>query len=337
MKKAVTAAGAGVGILILILDGQTALLGAMEGLELCLKSVIPSLFPFLFLCGILTNALWGSQMKLLTPLCRKLGIPQGAESLLIAAFLGGYPAGARTVGQSWREGRLTREDALHLLRFCSNAGPAFLFGMTALQFPDLKTVWALWVIQILSALIVGSFFHHRPENAASLSPGSNSVTAILTGSVKTMGVLCGWIILFRMVTEYLTRWFFWMLPPEHQVLLMGLLELSNGCCILSRIPDLSLRFCVCSAILSFGGICVAIQTASVISDLPLKPYLGGKAFQTAMSLPLSLLYLRTGWAGLSAVTVLLFLVLVKKEVDFQKNTLYNALTNTRREKNHAVS
>lgn len=337
MKKAVTAAAAGLGVLVLILDGQTALLGASQGLELCLKAVIPSLFPFLFLCSILTNALWGSRIPVPESVRKRLGIPRGAESLLIPAFLGGFPAGAQAVGQAYGEGRLERSDAIHLLRFCSNAGPAFLFGMTSPQFPDLKYVWALWIIQILSALTVGILFRSNPQCEASLSARSNSVSGILTGSVKTMGILCGWIILFRMVTEYLTRWFLWFFPAELQVLLSGLLELSNGCCSLSRIPDISLRFCVCSALLSFGGICVAMQTASVISDLPLKPYLVGKSIQTVLSLPLSLLYLQTGWPGLSAVSFLLFLGLGKKEVDFQKNTLYNALTNTRREKNHAVS
>ena len=34
------------GLLILILDGKTAYNGAVDGIELCLKTVIPALFPF---------------------------------------------------------------------------------------------------------------------------------------------------------------------------------------------------------------------------------------------------------------------------------------------------
>ena len=34
------------GMLVLILDAKTALAGAKEGIQLCLYTVIPSLFPF---------------------------------------------------------------------------------------------------------------------------------------------------------------------------------------------------------------------------------------------------------------------------------------------------
>ena len=36
-------------MLALILDSRTALAGAVQGVELCLKTLIPFLFPFLFL------------------------------------------------------------------------------------------------------------------------------------------------------------------------------------------------------------------------------------------------------------------------------------------------
>ena len=42
------------GMLVLILDGKAALLGAQAGVELCLNTVIPSLFPFFVLSVLLT-------------------------------------------------------------------------------------------------------------------------------------------------------------------------------------------------------------------------------------------------------------------------------------------
>ena len=44
-KKILTGSLAALGILVLILDGKTAILGAGDAIELCLASVIPSLFP----------------------------------------------------------------------------------------------------------------------------------------------------------------------------------------------------------------------------------------------------------------------------------------------------
>ena len=77
------------GILALILDSHTALSGAASGIDLCMKTILPSLFPFLFLCTVITDILWDSQNTLIKLIGAKTGVPPGAESLLIAASLGG--------------------------------------------------------------------------------------------------------------------------------------------------------------------------------------------------------------------------------------------------------
>ena len=87
-----------------------------------------------------------------------------------------------------------------------------------------------------------------------------------------------------------------MLPVWAQIALMGFLELTNGCCGLALIADVRLRFVLCSGILSFGGICVLLQTASVTKGLSLSGYLKGKLMQTVFSLLLSsMAVLKQGW------------------------------------------
>lgn len=318
VRKWITAALAAAGMLILIVDGQTALMGAASGVTLCLETVIPSLFPFLFLCSILTNTLWGGNYPWLQSVCKSFGIPEGAESLLISAVLGGYPAGAQAIGDAYREKRLERQYAEHLLMFCSNAGPAFLFGMVSFQFPDKKLVWALWVIQIYAAALTG-MLHTTTGGAKASLPSRNATTSqILTQTVAAMGIICGWILLFRMITVFLNQWVFWLFPKPMQVLLSGILELTNGCCCLMQIQSVPLRFVGCSGLLSFGGVCVMMQTASVIGTLSFKYYLLGKLLQTGFSLGLSLLFLVQGWAVflVAGTCILLFSSISKKRGSF---------------------
>lgn len=339
LRKVITALFAAAAMLALILDGQTALTGAAEGMELCIKTVIPSLFPFLFLCSLLTGTLWGSRFSSLDGFCRRLGIPSGAQSILIAAVLGGYPAGAQAVGEAYRQGKLDRGDAEHLLMFCSNAGPAFLFGMTARQFPEAKTAWMLWCIQILCAMLTGMWFATVPPGSSSLPCRNTSISQTLLQTVKTTGILCGWILLFRIMLAFLDKWFFWYLPNVLRILFSGLLELSNGCCMLQEITDEAIRFLLCSVFLSFGGLCVTMQTASVTEGLSLKPYLLGKGVQTALSSVISLLYLHYGWVciALIGLVFLFFPHSRKKAVDFPQHPVYNADITTGRNQNHAVS
>ena len=82
------------GLLLLILDAKTALQGAQEAVVLCTSVVIPSLFPFFVLSGMLASAASGGGNKSLRPLERLLGVPIGAGGLFLTGLLGGYPTGA---------------------------------------------------------------------------------------------------------------------------------------------------------------------------------------------------------------------------------------------------
>lgn len=297
-RKQLTAAGASLGMLLLILDSRCALDSAREGMALCIRTVIPSLLPFLFLSGLVTAALWGNSGKVLKLAARTVLIPNGAESLFLAGFLGGYPAGAAAIGTACRSGQLDRNSANRLLAFCSNAGPAFLFGMIGPQFPEKWMAWCLWGIHILSAAIVGTVYIPQAAVQAVASPQKVSSRSVMQNSLGIMGTVCGWILLFRILIGFLDRWGLWLLPEWVRVLIWGLLELSNGCCALTEIQDISLRFIAASSMVSFGGACVALQTASVISGLSMKYYLSGKLVQTACSILLAAAVINGWWPAI---------------------------------------
>lgn len=280
MTKSKIAAGIGaaVGMLILILDGKTAFTGAAEGIDLCIRTVIPSLFPFFVLSSLLTSAFLGNSLPFSLPI-----VPKGAESLLLTGFLGGYPVGAQSIAHAYRSGQLPKEQAERMLAFCNNAGPSFLFGMIAPMFPSPKYAWLLWGIHIISALAV-ALLMPKPMESVQLSQGkSTSISDAVGQAVRVMAQVCGWIVLFRVGLTFLERWFFWILPIELQVFLSGLLELSNGCVSLSLVEDTELRFLICAAMLGFGGLCVTMQTVSVTHGLSLRYYFPGKIMQTGIS------------------------------------------------------
>lgn len=320
MKNRKYVFAAALGMLLLILDSRCALESARQGLELCILTVIPSLFPFLFLSSILTAGLWGSRSRLLRLAANCFRIPAGAESLLLSGFLGGYPAGAAAIGEAYQKGRLQPDTARRLLACCSNAGPAFLFGMVAPQFPDKAMVFLLWGIHMVSAALVSFCFPCPKEPQTVLDAKKLSVTQTMHRSLRTMALICGWILLFRIIIGFLDRWVLWMLPDPVRILIWGFLELSNGCCALGRIQSVSLRFVAAAAMISFGGLCVAMQTASVTYGLPVKAYWKGKVLQTLFSILLSAAAIHGLWV-LAAIILTAVLILpkdVKKEVAIRR-------------------
>lgn len=301
---------AAAGMLILILDSRHALEGARSGMELCIKTVIPSLFPFFVLSATLTNSLGEKRTGAFPLVAKVLGIPESAGSILIPSILGGYPVGAKCVGDFYRRKQISRKEAERLLAFSSNAGPSFLFGMVSAFFPERKMTWLLWFIHIFSAVLTAAAIPAEKEALpAAPSERKGRSESPIRSAAKAMGLVCCWVILFRIVNTFLDAWFLWILPEWMQTLLMGLLELTNGCCELANIPDIRLRFILCSCILAFGGICVLLQTISVTHGLSIRSYLKGKLIQTAFSFLLSCAFaLDQGLLFAGAVPVLLYIL-----------------------------
>lgn len=280
---------AAAGMLVLILDSRTALDGMREGIDLCLRTLVPSLFPFFFLSILLTGSMLGHSARVLEPIGQLCGIPAGAVSVLAVGLLGGYPVGAQNIALAYESGTLSRADAERMLAFCNNAGPAFLFGIVGAAFDAAWIPWALWGIHMVSALLVGILSNcGNCRTSVSIRQNPLSLTAALQKSLSVMAQVAGWVVLFRMLLTYLEHWFLWMLPTGVQVLISGILELSNGCVRLRELENEGARFLAASGMLALGGVCVCFQTCSAAKGLRLKAYFPGKLLQTVLGMLLAI-------------------------------------------------
>ena len=86
---------------------------------------------FLAVSGLLVSLGFGAWLSpclrgLMGPLFR---LPGQAAGALVLGLVGGYPIGARTAAELYRQGELTRSEALRLLAFCNNSNPVFLVSV----------------------------------------------------------------------------------------------------------------------------------------------------------------------------------------------------------------
>ena len=268
---------------LLILDSKTSSQGAAEGIDLCIRVVIPSLLPFLFLSACLT----GGNTIMRLPSMRLLGIPKGAETIFLLGLLGGYPVGAQAIYDHYQNKALSKKTAQRLLGFCNNPGPSFLFGMLAPLFTVNSAPWCLWAIIVLSALITGLILPDKQTDLYRTPPtDAVSIPTALNKSIRSMGQICGWVIIFRVFFSFAEKFLLKHLPQILRVCFIGFLELTNGCIAVSTVDE-QIRFVLCAAFLSFGGLCVGMQTASCTKDLGLSMYFPGKIIQTIISILLA--------------------------------------------------
>jgi len=275
-------------LIILIIEADIAAAGAQEGIMLSARVVIPSLFPFFLITSYLIPMLTIANIPIMNVLRKCMHTPAGCEGLILLGMVGGYPIGAKAVAQAYERNTLDRRSAQIMLGYCSNAGPAFIFGVTRVLFPDSYVPWLLWVVHIASIITTGILLPPcSSAHACGTDHPSGTLIQALQTSLVSCSSVCGWIIAFKTLLALLTHWFP-RLFEAYSPYFFGLLELSGGCLMLQEISSLSVRFILCSAFLSFGGLCVVLQTASVTAQLGLGLYLPGKLMQLFISILLSL-------------------------------------------------
>ena len=277
MKKHFIALAALAVLILLILHAPRVSHAANEAVSLCLHSLVPSLFPILFITGVFIERSMDTGAPVLRSIGRFCGIPEGAETILMAGLLGGYPIGAQAISNAYGKEQISRKDARHMLRFCSNAGPSFIFGIGMQLFSNGWILASLWGLQIFSSIVIGHLL--AADTAPILIPKQQkrSLSEILSSSLKTMGMICGWVILFRILLDLLD--FF---PISAHPLFTGALELTNGFFALSTVTNAGTRYIYAAILLSLGGGCVLLQTASVAKEIGIKSYIEGKLLQTIM-------------------------------------------------------
>lgn len=103
-------------LLLLMFPAQSSK-GTLQGINLCIETLLPSLFPFMFVSALFSSSVStkNNHKKLDCFFQKVLEIDFSCvQSLLLAAF-GGYPVGAVTVNNLYKKGVLTEKQSRFMI------------------------------------------------------------------------------------------------------------------------------------------------------------------------------------------------------------------------------
>lgn len=282
IKRAFVAFGIVFMAAMLLIFPAPAAFGARQGLILCAEVVIPTLFPFMALSGFLALSGVGDILAWpLLPLSRYvLRLPDRAAGAVLMGFVGGYPAGAKSIAAMVKTGQLTAEEGERMLCCCVNAGPGFLVSAVGgLMFGSVRLGWVLLLGQVIGSLTAGAVaaagspdlrrgfkVADRPMAAAFVEAVSSAASAMLTA--------CGFIVFFSVIGELL-RLIFTARPDSAMLaLITGIIEVTRGCALSSRLSGPAGLF-LAAFFVGFGGLSIMGQVAAILmgSGVSLRPYL----------------------------------------------------------------
>ncbi|NBH24461.1 hypothetical protein D3Z60_01345 [Lachnospiraceae bacterium] len=103
---------------------------ALNGLNLWFGKMIPTLFPFMVLSGIMIRMnLTGAFVRILNPvLGRIFKVNPSCIYGIVIGFLCGFPMGAHVAAQLCEQKQISTGEASFLLAFCNNIGPVYFLS-----------------------------------------------------------------------------------------------------------------------------------------------------------------------------------------------------------------
>jgi len=253
-------------IMLLVFFPSKASEGAHVGIERCLRVVIPALFPFFVLIGLILRLPAGTS-SMSRFFCRLFRLSETGFSVFLLGLVSGYPVGASAAAQGFSAKKLTREEAERLLLIGSYCGPGFILGTAGnLVFQDGETALRLLLLQALCAIWFGTLSGIRqriPDTAVSESNDHDFsffhafTESVIAGGRSVLRV-CAYVIFFSAATVML---------PEYP-LLIGLAELTGGIVRLQGTDPYTVG--LCAFLMGFGGLAVGCQVLSAATEAGLR-------------------------------------------------------------------
>ena len=279
-----------------------------EGLALCARAVVPSLFPFMVLSELLVAS--GVGEWLISPLSRPLGMLLGLSRAgccaVVLGLLCGFPVGARCAILAYEKGTLSRDECERAMACSSIPSSAFLLGTVGTTlWQDAKYGVFLYLSAILGALLSGILLYgvqkrkkrEKPLTATQpLAPicfdAGMFPLAVKNATVSTL-LICAYVVFFSTLSGAATLILGRFGANENtHTILSSLLELSGGVGASASLADRRLAMILTGAAVGWSGVSIHCQMLSLCDGhrLSIRPYLAAKVVQSMVCMLLVLAF-----------------------------------------------
>lgn len=243
--------------------------GAISGILLCGRVIIPSLFPFTMCILFLMRANAFNVFSSFSPFLKKvLGLNFNEFSVFVFSLVGGYPIGAKLLNEQVINGKISSHRAERMLNFCVNAGPAFTvsaIGSGILGSTKLGVI--LLISNLIASLLMCQALRIFSPNAKQIknhnrpvfSVADNFVLSVSDAAVCVLRI-CYFVILFSVFNSYIDYFAQTIYTLEFISLI---LEITNAVTKTNNIYLISF-------LLGFGGISIWCQIISVAEKIKIK-------------------------------------------------------------------
>lgn len=244
--------------------------GLGNGLAICAKTVIPSLFPFLIAAYLTGSGEIPEKIgKRLSAVSQAMfNLPAETLPAIILAQLGGFLSGAKSAQSLCRSGAINESQARRLVLFAFNSGMGFSVNALGSSMLGSRESGRIILISLcLSSLILGFLTKFLPDDRTQVkklpqkhAPLSAAVVESVSSSASAMLTACAFVAIFSGIIAVAEAH---IENGKIRLAAVCLLEVTNGCMAAAGKTSLPMLAAVCA----FGGICIHMQVFAIAKEM----------------------------------------------------------------------
>lgn len=220
-------------------------------------------------------------------------ISDNLVTIFILSMISGFPSNARNARMLYDKGKITEEEANHILIFSHFSNPLFILTTISLYFFNNNNVGIILILShFFSNFLLGIIIRNKNKNnnkeinSISISTNNfgNTFINAIKRSINTILNIGGIVTIFLVLSTIITTRFKFNI--YNSMLIKCLFEITIGIDALSHINlNIIHKLVITSMALSFGGLSVHMQVLAEIINTKIKYryFLIGRFYQMILS------------------------------------------------------
>ncbi len=269
-------------IIIFFIQPNIVRAGAINGITLWYNKILPVLFPMFILSNILLQySFLYDVLEKISLVSKKILGSSFAIIPFIISVVSGYPSGALATDLIVKNKKISDSEGKYLLTFTNLCSFQFISAVVVLSMlKDMNLLLYIVLPHYIGALVLckfikkdfGSIKISKKENFIKHVSFNEAFSNAISKSILSILTIAGVIIIFSIISEYIMSIVFTGngsgVKEILVSLLIGMLELTNGCDIIcSSLLPIEVKLILINFLISFAGCSIIFQTITVTSNV----------------------------------------------------------------------
>lgn len=258
--------------LMMVVKPQITEAGSKAAIIIWANSIVPVLLPFFIFSDFIKRS---GDLNRLSP----------RVYTFIIAFMSGYPVGAKVTGDYMRSGELSYGEGKYILSYSLVTGPAFIIFTIGEFIGSREGAIVVAVAHYLGAFMNRWFYKEsltcrvksspkfRPISSAGENNLMENFTYGILGGFKAMAVILAYLMVFTIGINFMEMTGIFAVIANETVnsCIKGFMEMTIGINLVGMCDiGIKLKIILASMLVSFGGLSVIGQSASMVRKTDIK-------------------------------------------------------------------